>query len=95
MKTVFKYVLKVTDEQTIQMPLGAKVLSVQNQQDKPCLWALVDPEHPSTESVSVAMFGTGNPIEDWQLEGLSFLGTVQINWLVLHVFVQSGFIIDK
>lgn len=95
MKKIFKYVLEVTDEQTLQLPVGAKVLSVQNQQGKPCLWALVDSEQPAIESVNVAMFGTGNPIEDWQLKGLSFLGTVQINWLVLHVFVSSSSIIEK
>lgn len=89
MKKIFKYVLEITDEQTIQMPVGAKVLSVQNQEGKPCLWALVDPEQTSKESINVAMFGTGNPIEDWQLKGFSFLGTIQINWLVLHVFVRQ------
>ena len=42
-KTIWKYQLDTTDKQTITMPFGAEILSVQMQGLNPCMWVLVNP----------------------------------------------------
>jgi hypothetical protein len=82
MKTIWKFTLKTTDEQVIEMPRGAKLLTVQMQDNRPQLWALVDSVKPN-EQRTIATFGTGNPAEDGE-----YIGTYQMRGgeLVFHVF---------
>jgi hypothetical protein len=40
---IFKYNLEVTDEQTLKLPPGSRVLSVINQRDNIVLYAFVHP----------------------------------------------------
>lgn len=84
MSRIWKYELEITDEQTVEMPRGAKVLSVANQGGKLCLWAEVDP----SERIVVRHFlviGTGHQItEDFDLR--KFVGTVLMEPFVWHVF---------
>ncbi len=84
MSQVWKYELQIVDEQTLEMPRGAKVLSVANQSGKLCLWAEVD----QSERIVYRHFliiGTGNLItEDFELR--KFVGTVLIDPFVWHVF---------
>lgn len=47
MKTIYKYPLDVTDRQVIAMPEDAEILTVQVQNGKPMLWAVVDPNKES------------------------------------------------
>lgn len=85
--TVYKYPLVLDDRQTVMMPEGARLLSVQLQGGKICLWAIVDPSsRPQARCIRIA--GTGHPIED----GLAFIGTVQTvgGVLVWHVFEVTG-----
>ena len=44
MTTIWKYPLETVTNQTVRMPLGSKILTVQVQHAYPCLWAVVD-EH--------------------------------------------------
>ena len=46
MKRIFKYELKVTYEQSIAMYITAKILTVQVQHGKPCVWAEVSDQLP-------------------------------------------------
>lgn len=85
MKTIWKFPLEVRDRQTIAMPAGGRVLSVQVQQDQLCLWALVDPAE-RVENRTVRIVGTGNPFEGTE-DGLDYVGTVQVPPFVWHVFV--------
>lgn len=86
MSKIFKYPLQVTDQQTIKMPYGAKVLCVQVQDGTPCLWALVD---PTVESVDhfVNTVGTGHPTNQ---VAENYVGTYQLQGgaLVFHVFIK-------
>lgn len=59
--TIWKYPLKITDKQILQMPEGAKLLSAQMQGNTLCLWALVNPGAP-TQPREIEVFGTGNPM---------------------------------
>ena len=84
MKTIYKYPLSITDVQTIWMPSGAKILSVQEQRDTLCLWAAVDRDNIEAPR-TILIVGTGNPMP---YTCNDFIGTVQTNGgaLVWHVF---------
>lgn len=72
----------------LEMPHGAKILSLQAQRNLPCLWALVDAGHaPTTRYFYVAH--TGVPFGP---EGLEHVGTVQLDGgdRALHVFEIVG-----
>ena len=42
MIAIWKFPIKVVSSQIVPMPMGTKILTVQVQRDKPCLWAIVD-----------------------------------------------------
>ena len=64
MKKVFKYSLRITDLQSLELPVGAKILCVKLQNDFPFLWALVDPSEENTEVVNIRCAGTGHEITE-------------------------------
>jgi hypothetical protein len=64
MKTIWKFPLQETDEQSFLMPEGAQVLHVEEQPGHGLqLWALVDPSK-SREQRTFQMYGTGHDIPD-------------------------------
>jgi hypothetical protein len=83
--TIYKYCLELKNLQAVQIPRGAKLLSVQIQRGNLCVWALVDPGMP-TENRLISVHGTGHPLSDD--DHGTFLGTVQMAGgdLVWHVF---------
>lgn len=83
MKQVWKYKINPADGR-IEMPVGAKVLSVAFQGQDLCLWALVDPGVTIKKERYFAVFGTGHDIYDDA--GFQFLGTAFVDNLVFHVF---------
>lgn len=85
MSAIWKFPLELVDTQTVRMPFGAKILSVQAQYNVPTLWALVE-ESNMPEAVEVYIVGTGNPCH---VSADRFVGTVQTHHgsLVWHVFV--------
>ncbi len=97
MKTVYKYPLKITDFQEIDMPEGSEILSVKtqmlgsgnrlfgNDRQELCLFAAVDEENPLVPR-RIRIFGTGNPME-YEHE-LKYIGTSQMHngALIWHVF---------
>lgn len=88
-KTIWKYRLKVTDEQLLEMPIGAEILTVQVQDGEPCLWALVDPD-AVRENRKIYIFGTGNPLLN-SISILKYISTFQqlSGKLVWHVFAKN------
>lgn len=91
MKAIWKYQLKVTEEQEISLPIGAQILTVQELVGIPCIWVLVDPLETMKEIKTIRIVGTGHPADDVTRE--QYLGTVQIcsisgHHLVWHVFVK-------
>lgn len=79
---IWKYELQLTDRQTVVMPIGSEILSVDNQRGSLCLWAMADPEQPE-QNRNIEIIGTGNPMLDGRRE---FIGTVVMNPFVWHVF---------
>ena len=87
MKRIYKYPIPLTDEFTLKLPKGAKILTFQTQFDEAHVWAMVDPE-TKLETVSFKLFGTGHPVED--IEMFDYIGTAQMKGglLVWHLFVH-------
>jgi hypothetical protein len=61
MNSIWKFQLELRDAQSVQIPQGAKLLTVQMQDGEPCLWAEVDPSAVK-ESRAIELVGTGHPI---------------------------------
>lgn len=85
--TIWKFELEVTDNQFISIPKNAEILSIQTQNNSPCIWAFVDPKEEKEERC-FEMFGTGSEIHGDMGIYRKFIGTFQINEgsLVFHVF---------
>lgn len=86
MRTIYKYKLEITGEQTLQIPLDGRMLSVQIQFEEPFLWAEVETEAPM-KNVKIHCFGTGEPLPTYAKK-LSYIGTVQMRkgTKVFHFF---------
>lgn len=86
-KTIWKYQLDTTDKQTITMPFGAEILSVQMQGLNPCMWVLVNPSK-ELEDRYIEIYGTGHIIGCDMGIDRAYIGTYQVsgNQLVFHVF---------
>lgn len=80
---VWKFSIGVgTGEQHVQMPTGARVLSVQLQDGMPQLWAVCDPTAAKVLRRIVAM-GTG---DDGAPADAPYIDTLQVGYAVLHYF---------
>jgi hypothetical protein len=84
--TIWKYPFPTTDEFQLDMPAGAKILTVQAQQGHPCMWALVEPEFVRVVR-RFRIFGTGYPV-DLAPNRRDYIGSYQLEGgaLVSHVF---------
>jgi hypothetical protein len=81
---IWKWFLSNSFKQTLLMPPGAKILTVQIQNGEPHLWALCDEALPKTER-TLCIYGTGIPITENLGE---YIGTFQIDGgsYVFHIF---------
>jgi len=84
-KIIWKYEISST-QTLIEMPKDAQILSVQVQNEIPCIWVLVDPEKPKNEKV-IEIFGTGHKIPCVGINR-NFIGIFQLKLgsLVFHLF---------
>lgn len=85
MMAVHKFVIGREWVEELDLPKGAKPLSVQIQQGRFCLWALVDTD-AEIERRLVQRRGTGFEIEN---PDSTYLGTVQEDPFVWHFFLYS------
>lgn len=58
---VWKYLLKVEDVQSVDIPIGGQILDLQLQENNPCLWVLVVEDNP-LESRIFRTYNTGQSI---------------------------------
>lgn len=84
---IYKYEVPITENPTINMEVGAKILSFQIQRGKPVIWALVNPNAP-TEERWFTLVGTGMDLPEYG--DLEFIGTIQMESgdLVWHLFEE-------
>lgn len=89
MKTIYKQIIKTTDSQTIELPKGSEILSLQTQNNDACIWFLCNPKEQEKEVKVLDIFGTGHPITDGY-DG-KFIGTYQLydGKLVFHCFERN------
>lgn len=84
---IWKYKLNESQStQTIEMPEGAKILSVCEQYGQPTIWAAVDPDAKKVGR-KIQLVATGELVE---LNGMSFVGTCVTGGgpIVCHVFAD-------
>jgi len=88
MKTIWKFEIELTDNQNVMMPMEAKILTVQIQHGKVCVWAIVDPEQP-LERRYFYLRGTGHPSDG--MDEMQYVGTVQDRqgFLIWHIFTEK------
>lgn len=91
MKSIYKYDLPVTDKNTLQLPVGAEVLSLIEQNNKLVLYCLIPIYETEMEFYEVLMFGTGDKITT-DLSDYTFIGTVGIhlNSVIVHAFYKKS-----
>ena len=75
MKKIYKYSLKTTQKQTLNMPAGAHPLHVEAQYGQPHLWAEVYPDRPHLEFTIYAI-PTGIPIPE---RATNYIGSILID----------------
>lgn len=87
---IWKFPVEVADTFSVQMPSGARVLAVQMQHAKPCLWALVTPSAP-VHYRQFFVFGTGHDIAPEIAAVAEYVGTFQLHGgsLVFHLFARK------
>lgn len=89
---IFKYALKIQDEQTLELPVGSQILSVAEQRGKMVVYALVavTDENMSKMKVKILIKGTGHVISE-NISEFKFLGTVKLMGgdLMFHVFYRG------
>lgn len=92
MRTIWKFILPIYNDNgnvrarsLIGMPQGARILSFQVQDGKYCLWAEVDSEKPK-RTRAFQIVGTGNEMPPDRIEGENYIGTVQNEHFVWHLF---------
>lgn len=85
MEKIFKYQLKTTDIQQIDMPVDAEILCIQTQNETPCIWAKVNPDNNIAKR-TFEIFGTGHNIPS--AYNRKYVGTYQLRNgdLVFHCF---------
>ena len=85
-RTIWKYGLEITSEQSILMPMDSIPLHVGVQGSNLVMWVQVDPTAPTVKRV-IRVFGTGQPIPTdvthW------YVGSVQIGFFVWHVYDEG------
>lgn len=78
MNTILKYKLENVDQQTIEIPLPARVLSVIEQNDDIMLCSVVDDDKDVPKiPVDISIKGTGDVVENG-IGLYTFLGTVKL-----------------
>lgn len=89
MKTIWKFELTPNRMQSIPLPLGAQILTVQTKgDDAPLLWVLVDPDMPLQER-HLGIFTTNTAVPD---EPGRYVGTFFIyeGSLEFHLFEMAA-----
>ena len=84
---IYKYEIEVRAEFSLNLPVGAKILTVQVQHDIPVLWALVDPSNTKKETRIFILCSTGGEIYH-DIDLLDYIGSFQLDkgYSIGHLF---------
>lgn len=91
MLRVYKYTIPVKDYFSLDLPAGAKILTVQAQHGEPQIWALVDPGQQLKVRHNFRLAGTGHDIKE-DNDSLIYIGTFQLvgGNFIGHLFEVIG-----
>jgi len=86
-KRIWKSELKIKENQIIEMPVNAEILTVQTQFRVPCIWALINPKEKKENRV-IEIYDTGDDIHCNADINRKYIGTFQLRCgsLIHHVF---------
>lgn len=92
-RTFWKYELDLYGDQTLELPVGSRIATVQSQKGNLCIWALVDPDETETEERTIEIHTTGGMITYTDEIHKRYIGTVQMDngEFVAHVFEVRTF----
>jgi len=84
-KVIYKYEFETEALTKIKMPIGAEILALQTQNNKPCLWILVDPAAEMQTRI-FEIIGTGWTFN--KTDNQKYIGTYQVQGglFVYHLF---------
>lgn len=82
-RSIYQYPLADDEVQLIEMPVGAKIISVGQQDSTIVLWADIEIDAPSTKR-RIFIYGTGWPIPPH----VEYVGTVPRGLFVWHIFQE-------
>lgn len=88
MITIYKYEIRITDRQMVEMPIGAQLLHAGlDPNGVPCIWAKVRSDNEAEER-EIHVYGTGH-----RMSGQSYnhVGTFNQNSFVWHVFAPAKY----
>ena len=87
-KVIYKY--KIDDEDyadpRIKLPAWSKILYVGVQKGDIYIWALIDKDENLSEYVTFRIVATGEDMEQYFLNSHDYIGTVQIESFVWHIY---------
>jgi hypothetical protein len=87
---IFKYELKIQDEQGLSLSKHSTILSVKEQNDKIVLYAIVNENYQGEkDKYIIHIRGTGHPL-DFRVHSSVFLGTIKLleGKIMFHVFTE-------
>ncbi len=77
MKVIYKYKIPISSEEGVFIPAGSRFLSLQCQDDQPVVYWITDPAEKRMCKWYFKTIGTGWEFNEEELEGWTFIGTVQ------------------
>lgn len=83
-RVIWKFTFPFKKEFELEMPEDAYILDVQLQNSIPALWAICNTE-ARKEIRNFVLVGTG---QEFNLTGLNYIGTFQIEEFVWHLFEE-------
>lgn len=88
---IYKYELKITDHQIINIARCIKVLSVANQNNALVMYCLIADEEDIIGEIEVCIIGTGNHFEpldtSWNFRGTHVMWAGKLVW---HVWTKQN-----
>lgn len=84
LEIIYKYEIPLGDKPKLHLPKGGRVLSIQNQNDKICIWAIIDPSQKIIHEYELLIVGTGHQLPD--LTQYTYLSSIQQGSFVWHLF---------